>query len=156
MAIFKKRKQNRNINQDETTEIPVYGPHDTLCAQNYKIPYLLASFEQGFEQRCRAWLKNAKPDQYNRGYMDLLINQLEKEAFQMLDLQEIDHRDVIYELVKIGTGDQIKAKAKLAETLKEKDSVEQDLQRLEHIFYKGTAYEILVRDTTKVKEEDYE
>jgi len=81
MSIFKKREQNRIINQDETTEIPVYGPHDTLCAQNYKIPYLLASFEERFEERCRAWLKNAKPDRYNRGYMDLLIDQLENEAF---------------------------------------------------------------------------
>lgn len=156
MSIFKKREQNRIINQDETTEIPVYGPHDTLCAQNYKIPYLLASFEERFEERYRAWLKNAKPDRYNRGYMDLLIDQLENEAFQMLDLQEIDHRDVIYELVKIGTGDQIKAEAKLAATLKEKDSVEQELQRLEHIFYKGTAYESHDREITKGKEEDYE
>lgn len=88
--------------------------------------------------------------------MDLLIDQLENEAFQMLDLQEIDHRDVIYELVKIGTGDQIKAEAKMAATLKEKDSVEQELQRLEHIFYKGTAYESHDREITKGKEEDYE
>lgn len=156
MAISKKRERNRIINQDETREIPVYGPHDSLCAQNYKIPYLLASFEEHFEERCRAYLKSAQPDRYNRGYMDLLIDQLEKEAFQMLDLQEVDHRDVIYELVKIGTGDQMKAKAKLAETLKEKESVEQELQQLERIFYKGTAYEIPARDTTKAKEEDYE
>ena len=53
MSIFKKREQNRIINQDETTEIPVYGPHATLCAQNYKIPYLLASIEYRFEEKCR-------------------------------------------------------------------------------------------------------
>lgn len=156
MSILKKREQNRNINQDEGTEIPVYGPHDTLCAQSYRIPYMLGSFEENFEQRCKEWLKSAKPDMYNRGYMDMLIEQLEKEALVMLDLQEIDHRNVIYELVKIGTGDQIKAEAKLAETLKEKKSVEQEVHQLEHIFYKGTSYENIDLDATNVKEDTYE
>ena len=142
MVLFRrKQEKDRRINQDNIVEIPVYGPHDTLCAQDYKLPYKLSSFEQNFEQRCKTWLQNAGPDMYNRGYMDLLINQLEREAVVMMDIQEADHHSAIYELEKIWIGDQIKAKTKLADTVAEKTTVGQTIRQLEGIYHKGTAYE---------------
>lgn len=156
MPLFKKREKDRRINLDNIVEIPVYGPHDTLCAQDYRLPYLLASFEQGFEQRCRTWLKNAAPDRYNRGYMDLVIDQLEEEALVMLELQSVDHESVIHELTKIWGGDKIKAEAKLAETQAESERVDYEIRRLERIYHKGTAYECLEENPVYEEEEEYE
>jgi hypothetical protein len=153
MAWFKKKERDRRINQDNEVEIPVYGPHDTLCTQEYRLPYLLSTFEQGFEQRCRTWLKNAKPDMFNRGYMDLLIDELEQEALVMLDIQEADHQRAIYELSKIWKGDQIKGETKLRETVAERKEVEEELKRLERIYHKGTAYEGWERTAIEEKEE---
>ncbi len=144
MALFRSKKpdRDRRINQDNTSvDIPVYGPHDTLCAQDYKLPCLFSNFEQDFEQRCKAWLQNANPDMYNRGYMDMLIDQLEREAVIMLDIQEVDHQGAIYELAKIWTGDQIKAETKLTDIVGEKAAVEQEIRQLESIYHKGTAFE---------------
>lgn len=144
MALFRSKKtdRDRRINQDNSSvDIPVYGPHDTLCAQDYTLPYLLSTFEQSFEQCCKKWLQNAKPDMYNRGYMDMLINRLEHEAVVMLGIQEVDHQSAIYELAKIWTADQIKAETKLAEIVREKTAVEQEIRQLESIYHKGTAFE---------------
>ena len=152
MALFNKKKRDRRINQDNAVEIPVYGPHDTLCAQDYRLPFMLATFEQGFEQRCKTWLKNATPDMYNRGYMDLLVDQLEKEALVMLDNQQVDHQSVIYELSKVWVGDKIKAEAKLTETQAEKTVVKREIKQLERIYHKGTAYEFL--DENKNEDEE--
>lgn len=156
MALFrKKQEKDRRINQDNiSVEIPVYGPHDTLCAQDYKLPYMLSLFEQDFEQRCKTWLQNARPDMYNRGYMDMLIDQLEREAVVMLDIQEVDHQSAIFELAKIWTGDQIKAKTKLADTVAEKTAVEQEIRQLEGIYHKGTAYETCNWNAFESKEDD--
>lgn len=144
MVLFRSKKpdKDRRINQDSTSvDIPVYGPHDTLCAQDYKLPYMLSTFEQGFEQHCKTWLQNANPDMYNRGYMDMLITQLEQEAVVMLDIQEVDHQSAIYELAKIWIGDQIKAETKLEEVVREKAVVEQKIRQLENIYHRGTAFE---------------
>ncbi|MGI6095688.1 MAG: hypothetical protein ACOYBL_09680 [Lachnospiraceae bacterium] len=156
MKLFgKKREKDRRINQDNlSVEIPVYGPHDTLCAQDYKLPYMLSTFEQNFEQRCKTWLQNAKPDMYNRGYMDLLIDQLEREAVIMLDIQEVDHQSAIFELAKIWTGDQIKAKTKLENTEAERMAVEKEIRQLEGIYYRGTAYEAWDENVFESKEGD--
>lgn len=154
MSLFRRKERDRRINRDNGVQIPVYGPHDTLCAQDYKLPYLLANFEQNFEQRCKQWLKNADPDMFNRGYMDLLIDQLEREALVMLDNQEVDHQSVIFELAKIWIGDQIRAETKLAGVLEEESNIECEIKRLESIYYKGTAYEFCGRSTVLVKEED--
>lgn len=152
MALFDKKKRDRRINQDNAVEIPVYGPHDTLCAQDYRLPFMLATFEQGFEQRCKTWLKNAAPDMYNRGYMDLLIDRLEQEALAMLDNQQVDHQSAVYELSKVWVGDKIKAETKLAETQAEKAVVEREIKQLQRIYHKGTAYEIL--DENKNEDEE--
>lgn len=148
----KKKDKDRRINKDNNAvTIPVYGPHDTLCAQDYKVPLMLSEFETVFEQRCKAWLRNAKPDMYNAGYMDILIDQFEKEAIVMIENQKIDHLSAIYELCKIWNGDKIKAEVKLEEVVLERQEVEKTLHLLERIYNKGTAYEELeyVMDTDK-------
>lgn len=150
MGIFKKK--DRRINKDNTVTIPVYGPHDTLQPQDYFIPQMLSMFEQCFEQRCKTWLKNARPDQYNRGYMDLIIDELEAEALVMLDVQSVDHESAIYDLVKVWIGDKIKAEAKLKETQEERKAVNCDIKHLEGIYYKGTAYERLEETMVENKE----
>lgn len=155
MALFRSKKtdRDRRINQDNiSVDIPVYGPHDMLCAQDYKLPYLLSTFEQDFEQRCKTWLQNANPDMYNRGYMDMLVNQLENEAVVMLDIQEVDHQGAIYELAKIWIGDQIRAETKLADIVREKASVDQEIRQLESIYRKGTAFENFDRGLEESKE----
>ena len=142
MAFWKKNKEmDRRINRDNSVEVPVYGPHDLLCAQDYRLPHMLAEFEKEFEERCRNWLRNATPDMYNTGYMDILIDELEQEALVNLDIQEVDHQGAIYELGKVWIGDLIKAETKLSETAAEKKAVETELSQLESIYYKGTAYE---------------
>lgn len=148
----KKKDKDRRINKDNNTvAIPVYGPHDTLCAQDYKVPPMLSEFETGFEQRCKVWLRNAKPDMYNAGYMDILIEQFEKEAMVMIENQKVDHLNAIYELCKIWNGDKIKVEVKLEEVALERQEVEKTLHLLERIYNKGTAYEELkyVKETEK-------
>ena len=141
---WKKIEKDRRINRDNNVvSIPVYGPHDTLCAQDYKIPIMLSEFEAAFEQRCKAWLRNAKPDMYNAGYMDILIEQFEKEAMVMIENQKVDHINAIHELCKIWTGDKIKAEVKLEEVIQEQHEVEKSLCVLECIYNKETAYELI-------------
>ena len=151
---LKKKEKDRRMNRDSNTvAIPVYGPHDTLCAQDYKIPPLLSEFESGFEERCKAWIRHAKPDMYNYGFMDVLIEQFEKEAIVMIENQKVDHQNAIYELSKIWVGDKIKAEAKLEEVACERQSVEKHIHLLERIYYKDTAYETLLFEDVE-KEED--
>ena len=152
----KKKDKDRRINKDNNVvSIPVYGPHDTLCAQDYKLPPMLSEFESGFEQRCKAWLRNAKPDMYNAGYMDILIDQFEKEATVMLENQKVDHLNAICELCKIWDGDKIKAEVKLEDVVIERQEIEKNLSLLEKIYNKGTAYEEMRYVTNIEKEGDY-
>ena len=62
----------------------------------------------------------AKPDMYNKGYMNMLIDKVRKEALAELDEQEVFLKRVIYELGKIWRGDEVKAMGKLAEIKVEK------------------------------------
>ena len=144
MGLFgrKEKDKDRRINQDHSSvNIPVYGPHDTLCPQDYKLSSLISSFEANFEERCKTWLQQANPDMYNRGYMDLLIDQLQAEAISVLDIQEVDHQGAIYELGKIWTGDKVKADKKLEDTLQEEADVARELSHLEKIYHNKTSFE---------------
>ena len=135
---FKKKKA---VEQEEPVILPVYGPHDTLVAQDYQTPASLAFLEQNFESCCKECLEKAKPDMYNKGYMNMLIDKVRKEALAELDEQEVFLKRVIYELGKIWRGDEVKAMGKLAEIKVEKKEVEEDLKRIERIYYRHTAFD---------------
>ena len=141
MMKINKREKRHRFNNDTVVDIPVYGPHDMLGPQDYIVPQLIAEFESGFEVKCKQWLKKAKPDMYNRGYMDMLINKLEKEAISQLDVQRVTHESAVYELAKVWEGDRLKAEAKLKEIEIEKRDLDTDIVRLEKIYYKGTAFD---------------
>lgn len=150
MSLFNRKREDRRINRDNEVPIPVYGPHDTFSAADYKLAYLLAEFEHNFEHTCKSWLANAKPDMYNRSYMDLMIDQLMTESLKSLDAQEVDHQSSIYELAKVWSADLIKARFKLDETKAMKAEVNQELVKLERIYHKGTSYE----DDANIEDEE--
>lgn len=134
---FKKKNVEE---QEEHVKLPVYGPHDTLVVQDYQTPASLASLEQNFERCCKEWLEQAKPDMYNKGYMDMLIDKVRKESLVELDDEEVYHKRVICELEKIWRGDEVKAKGKLEETKAARKEVEEELKRVEWIYYRNTAF----------------
>lgn len=154
MSFIKHFERDRRINKDSGIEIPVYGPHDLLCAQDYKLSPMFVDFEQSFEQYCKTWLKNATPDMFNKAYMDSLITEYEKEGLISLDIQEVDHLSVIYELGKVWVGDRIKAEMKLNEITKEKAAIDYEILRLEKIYYNGTIYDAYYHDTVKEAEHE--
>lgn len=143
------RRKNKDV------VIPVLGPHDNLSAQEYKIPSLLENFEAGFEQICRRYLQHTNPDEYNCSYMDLRIDQLEKQALVMLEDQEVSHQSVIVNLGKIWIGDEIRAEIKLAQVLEEKKNIEIEIEKTERVYYHKTAFEEVNKQSMITgKEED--
>lgn len=145
---------------EESVNLPVYAPNDTLVPKDYQVPVSLLYFEKDFQNNCKEWLKHAKPDMYNRGYMKMLIDKARAEALVEIDDEEVVlHKRVIYELAKIWKGDEVKANGKLAETKAARKEVEEELKRIERIYYQHTAFapEYLKQNSLiKREEEDYE
>ena len=150
---LKKKKEK----EEEQVKIPVYGPHDTLVAQDYQTPVSLAYFEQNFESYCKEWLEQAKPDMYNKGYMDMLIDKVRAEALVELDNEEVFHKRVIYELGKIWRGDEVKANGKLVETKAARKELEEELKKIQWIYYQHTAFapEYMNQNDFRKKEAEY-
>lgn len=85
----KLRRWFKTKKEEESVKLPVYGPHDTLVAKDYQVPVSLIYFEKNFENGCKEWLKQAKPDMYNKGYMKMLIDKVRAEALVELSLIHI-------------------------------------------------------------------
>ena len=90
--------------------------------------------------------------------MNMLIDKVRKEALAELDEQEVFLKRVIYELGKIWRGDEVKAMGKLAEIKVEKKEVEEDLKRIERIYYRHTAFdpEYMNQNSIGKKEAQYD
>ena len=93
---------------------------------------------------------------YNKGYMKMLIDKVRAEALVELDDEEVLHKRVIYELAKIWKGDEVKANGKLAETKAARKEVEEELKRIERIYYQHTAFapEYLNQNSLVKREEE--
>lgn len=142
MSLFRKKQEDRRINTEyNEVPVPVVGPHDGLTATDYKLAVQLAEFESDFERKCKQWLANAKPDPYNRGYMDLMIDELKNDALKSLNAQEADHQKVICDLNGVWKADLVKARASLEQTRKLREDTDRELDKLERIYFRGTAYE---------------
>lgn len=154
----KLRRWFKTKKEEESVKLPVYGPHDTLVAKDYQVPVSLIYFERNFENGCKEWLKQAKPDMYNKGYMKMLIDKVRAEALVELDDEEVLHKRVIYELAKSWKGDEVKANGKLAETKAARKEVEEDLKKIERIYYQHTAFapEYLNQNSLVKREEENE
>ena len=79
--------------------------------------------------------------------MDSMIDEMVEEAIELLDVQEVGHRNTINHLTRSRVGAIRAAEDKLERIPKERDEAEAKLAKLESIYYKGTAYEII--DDTK-------
>ncbi len=139
--LFKGSEDRRNIHDDDVVDIPVYGPHDNILPVPYEASGYFTEFESGFESRCREFLSKTSLDKYNKSYMDPLIDHMVKEAFGLLDVQEIGHRNVINQLARTRLSDINDARIRLDQIQHEKSLLENNIEKLEGIYYKGTAFE---------------
>ena len=151
--IRKMKYQNRNMHNDDIVDVPVYGPYDNILPVPYEVSGFFATFENTFEIKCREFLKKTYLDKYNKGYMDSLIDEMVEEAIELLDVQEVGHKNAINHLTRSRVGTIRAAEDRLDRIPKEKGRVEAEITKLENIYYKGTAYET-VADTKGGAEND--
>lgn len=127
---------------NDSLEIHGYTPNQELTVKDYQISSQLNDLELNFEKYCMAFLKKAKPDEFNSSYMDAVIECITADAVKLLRVQRADHVQTIMKpLNNVHTGDLIKCKSKLEcfRRLKEENAKELALYR--KIYRRGTSLE---------------
>lgn len=143
MLFQKRKKHDRHISQYENIDMPFLGPHDHLIPKDYYFSDTFTSYVENFEKKCKRFLRSVAKtvDRFNAGYMDQSIDRILAEAIAFLDVQQLEHLVTIHELFEIWKADHELAKLKMTDTENAILEVEEQLEKLEKIMYKGTAYE---------------
>lgn len=133
-------------------EVWSYAPHGELTPRHYELSPHLTRLEREFHAIARKFLQHTRADEFNASYLDGVIAAAEQEALADLARQRVDHVGAVTHLVeKLWRGDRIKAETRLAQNRTELEECQQELKRLERVFYRGTS---LARAEAPIEEKE--